>query len=220
MKVLSISDIVVPYIYSPQVKQRFPDVDLVIGCGDEPYYYLEFLVSALNVPTFFVRGNHAQLLEFSDSGDRTHPHGAIDLHRKVIYHRGLLMAGVEGSMRYSSGPYQYTQSQMMGHVLSITPALLMNRFLFKRHLDVFVTHSPPAGIHDDTDLPHQGIRAFQWLIDVFKPRYHFHGHTHVYRSDVDMDTLVGTTRVFNTYGYRLTSIDIKNQSHDMDQAKG
>ena len=40
MKVLSLSDKVVSFIYGPQVKCRFKDVDLVIGCGDLPYYYL------------------------------------------------------------------------------------------------------------------------------------------------------------------------------------
>jgi len=209
MKILSLSDTIVQVIYSPQVKQRFPDVDMVISCGDEPYYYLEFLVSALNVPTFYVRGNHSRVMEYSDTGGRSEPHGAVDLHRRVVNENKLILAGVEGSLRYRPGPYQYSQSEMMEHILAITPALLMNRLTYGRYLDVFVSHSPPAGIHDDTDLPHRGIRAFRWLIKVFKPRYHLHGHMHVYRSDIEMETLVGQTRVVNTYGYRVTNIEPK-----------
>ena len=208
MKILSLSDMIVQKIYSPNLKQRFPDIDLVIGCGDEPYYYLEFIVSALNVPTFFVRGNHAPTMEYSESGARSEPHGAMNLHRKAIRCKGLLLAGVEGSLRYHPGPYQYTQSEMMKHVLSLAPALLSNRLTYGRYLDVFVSHSPPAGIHDETDLPHQGVRAFRWLINVFHPIYHIHGHIHVYRLDTVKDTFLGPTHVMNTYGYRVTQIDL------------
>jgi Icc-related predicted phosphoesterase len=65
-------------------------------------------------------------------------------------------------------------------VLGLIPALLWNKLLRGRYLDIFVTHSAPEKIQDDTDLPHRGIRAFRWLIKVFKPRLHLHGHVHLY----------------------------------------
>ncbi len=207
MKILSLSDVIDPRIYSPHLKERFPDVELVIGCGDEPYYYLEYIVSSLNAPTYYVRGNHARIMEYSESGARSEPHGAVNLHRKAVNYRGLLLAGVEGSLRYRPGPFQYSQPEMMGHVLLLAPSLLLNRIKFGRYLDVFVTHSPPAGIHDDDDLPHQGIRAFRWVIRVFHPAYHFHGHVHVYRNDTKLVSYVGPTCVVNTYGYRVTDIE-------------
>jgi len=37
---------------------RFGDVELVLSCGDLPYYYLEYIVSMLNVPLLYVHGNH------------------------------------------------------------------------------------------------------------------------------------------------------------------
>ncbi len=40
LKVLSLSDKQVDSIYSSQVKNRFGDVDLILGCGDLAYYYL------------------------------------------------------------------------------------------------------------------------------------------------------------------------------------
>jgi Icc-related predicted phosphoesterase len=46
-------------------------------------------------------------------------------------------------------------------------------------LDIFITHSPPLGMHDQDDLPHQGIKAFRWLVDSFQPAYYFHGHVHI-----------------------------------------
>jgi Icc-related predicted phosphoesterase len=206
MKILSLSDIVVNMIYSPQIRTRFADVDLVLGCGDLSYDYMEYVVSMLDVPTFFVRGNHSYALEYGDGLPKSQPHGVIDLHRQVVNHRGLLLAGVEGSLRYRRGPYQYTQEDMWLNVWTMTPALLYNKVRYGRYLDILVTHAPPWKIHDRLDLPHQGIKAFRWLIKTFRPAYHFHGHVHVYRPDEATETLWGKTRVINTYGYRVTEV--------------
>jgi Icc-related predicted phosphoesterase len=207
MKILSVSDTILDFIYSPTISTRFAGVDLVLGCGDLPYYYLEYIISKLDKPTFYVRGNHAHPMEYSDElGARSEPHGGVDLHRKVVNHRGLLLAGVQGSLRYRTGPYQYSQSEMFANILHFVPQLLLNRMLYGRFLDVFVTHAPPAGIHDESDLPHRGIKAFRWLIQVFQPAYHFHGHIHVYRKDTVTETRFGSTLVINSYGFRETQI--------------
>jgi predicted phosphodiesterase len=42
MKMLAISDTRIDFIYSPLVKDRFSKVDIVISCGDLPYYYSHF----------------------------------------------------------------------------------------------------------------------------------------------------------------------------------
>ena len=206
LKVLSLSDKQVETIYSRRVKDRFGDVDLIIGCGDLAYYYLEFVVSMLDVPLYYVRGNHSNQVEYTTMGPKTHPEGGQDLHRRVIHQQGLLLAGVEGSLRYRKGPFQYTQSEMWVNVLRLTPRLILNRIRRGRFLDIFLSHAPPWGIHDKPDLPHQGIYAFRWLIETFKPRYHFHGHIHVYRQDVQTITRHADTMVINTYGFRKTQV--------------
>jgi Icc-related predicted phosphoesterase len=161
----------------------------------------------LDIPLFFVRGNHDSMLELSDGGQRAYPLGGINMHCQIINQEGLIIAGVEGSIRYKKqGAFQYSQGEMWSHVLSLTPGLLFNRIRYDRYLDVFVTHAPPWGIHDKMDLPHQGIKAFRWLLQVFKPAYHFHGHTHVYRPDATTETRYRETTVINTYGYRITKI--------------
>ncbi|HEY5571905.1 MAG TPA: metallophosphoesterase [Anaerolineales bacterium] len=198
---LTLSDVLLRFIYSPQIRTRFSEVELVLGCGDLPYYYLEYIISSLDVPLYFVRGNHASIVEHTVAGPRSGPLGAVDLHRQVINHDGLLLCGVEGSLRYREGPFQYSQSQMWFHVLSLVPRLLLNRAIYGRYLDVFVSHAPPWGIHDKPDLPHQGIKAFRWLLKVFQPSYHFHGHIHVYHPDEVTETKFNETRVINTYGY-------------------
>lgn len=207
MKVLSLSDTMVPFIYSPQVRNRFKGVGLVLGCGDMSYAYLEYVYNALDVPLFFVRGNYDKVVEYGSAGPRTSPHGCIDLHRKVIFRNGLLLAGVEGSMRYREGDFQYTQVEMWGHVLALAPVLLFQRLWHRRRLDIFLSHSPPAGIHDCDDLPHQGIKAFRWLIDFFQPRFFLHGHIHIHRPDTLVETIRGKTHILNTYGFRETWIE-------------
>jgi Icc-related predicted phosphoesterase len=208
-RILSLSDQIVSYIHSSQVLSFFSDIDLIIGCGDLPYYYLEFVLSMLDAPLFFVRGNHDKIVEYSPEGQqRIGPHGGVDLHRNVLCSRGVLLAGVDGCLRYRAGPFQYSQTDMWLHVLSLAPRLIYNRIRYGRYLDFFVTHAPPAGVHDATDLPHQGIKAFRWLIKVFKPAYHFHGHIHVYRPDEKITSIIDSTTVINTYKCRITEFTL------------
>jgi len=208
IKILSVSDIELGIIYSPQIVDRFGDIDVVVSSEDLPYYYLEYIVSMLDVPLYYVRGNHAHPVEMGSNGPRSSPWGAIDLHARTTRDdTGLLLAGIEGSVRYNRGPYQYTQSEMWGHVFRLIPGLYWNKLRHGRYLDVFVTHASPWGIHDMEDLPHHGIKAFRWLIQVFQPRLHLHGHIHVYRRDTPTQTEAGATAVVNTYGFRETVLD-------------
>jgi len=208
MVILSVSDKVEGVLYNEKTSERFGDVDMVLGCGDLPYYYLEFLVDALNVPVMFVRGNHASKVEYSEYGQRTKPCGATNLHRRVVQCRNLIIAGFEGSIRYRPGNHQYTQAQMWFMVLAMMPKLLWNRVVHRRWLDILVTHSPPWGINDQPNRTHQGFKALRWLIETCKPVYHFHGHVYINRIQGRAETQYGQTRVVNTYGYHKTKIDI------------
>jgi uncharacterized protein len=209
MRILSISDVEIGFIYSPMIVDRFQSTDLVISCGDLPYYYLEYILTTLNVPLYFVRGNHASKVEFTSGGERTFPWGAVNLHQRVIRDdTGLLLAGLEGCLQYNNGPYQYSQAQYWRKALRLVPGLLFNKLRTGRYLDILVTHAPPWQIHDADDLPHRGIKAFRWLIDVFKPTYNLHGHIHVYRQDTVTQTQVGATSVINTYGFRELELTV------------
>jgi uncharacterized protein len=205
MKILAVSDVEVDMIYSPLVVQRFKDVDMIIGCGDLPYYYMEYIVSMLNRPLYYVKGNHApRHSELGVDSERDHPWGCTDLHRRVVRDpsSGLLMAGIQGSLRYNAGPYQYTQMEMWQLAWELVPRLLINRILYGRYLDILITHAPCWRIHDKDDLPHQGIKAFNWLVEVFKPAYHLHGHIHIYQQYDITETAHGSTHIINTYGYK------------------
>lgn len=204
MKILGLSDIEVPTIYSPHLKERFKKIDLIISCGDLPSAYLEYIVSTLDLPLYFVHGNHVTKIEDDDGSFQVDPEGAINLHKKVHYDEknDLLLAGIEGSLIYSFGPYQYSQQRMWKMVYSLVPGLMLNKARYGRYLDVFVTHAAAKGLNDDDDPAHQGVDAFRWLIETFKPKLHLHGHIHLYNPLVPREIAHEETRVINAYGYR------------------
>ena len=209
MRVLAISDKVVPSLYSEQIRQRVGEVDLVISCGDLPYYYIDYVVSMVNRPAFFVYGNHGRAVEYwSNNQAVTGPVGAFNLHRQTVQEGGLLLAGLEGSIRYNSAPrFQYTDVEMWGHIAHLIPGLLFNRLRYGRWLDVLVAHSPPRGIHDQPDRAHTGFASFLRFMQYFKPRYLLHGHIHVYRKDTTTRTRYRETEVINVYPYRILEIE-------------
>jgi len=203
-KLLCLSDVEVPAVYSPRIRERFPGLDAVVSCGDLPWYYLEFVVSMLDLPLYYVQGNHVFDIEDGEGEVRHHPYGAVNLHRQVIFnpHLNLILAGIEGSLRYNRGAYQYTQRQMWQMVFGLVPQLLFNKMRYGRYLDVFVTHAAPTGIHDEEDAAHKGVDAFRWLITNFSPKLHLHGHIHLYNPLKARETMHGSTRVINCYGHR------------------
>jgi Icc-related predicted phosphoesterase len=211
LKVLSVSDRVVEFIYNETAAQRFKDVDLVLACGDLPYYYVEYLVDVIEAPVFYVRGNHAPLVEYTQMGERQGPWGASDLHRRLVRHDGLLIAGFEGCLRYRPGPFQYTQGEMWGMVLAMLPRLIWNRLVRGRALDILVTHAPAWGVGDQPDPAHRGFKAFRWLLKVFRPRYHFHGHIHIYSDDTPVHSRFEATHVINTYGHVETELELSER---------
>ncbi len=208
MRVLTVSDQVNEQLHSPALQQVAFDVDLVLSSGDLPSDYLEFILSTLNVPMFYVMGNHG-----AAGGDKPEPEGAENLDGRVVESKGLLIAGLEGSMRYNDRPrYQYTENQMRAKIARLSPALMLNHLKYGRYLDILVTHAPPYGIHDGTDLPHHGFRSFLWFIDHYQPRYLIHGHMHVYDNREPRVTQRGKTTIVNAYGYRILDISRPSKS--------
>lgn len=210
IKILAVSDKVDPLLYSPAIRRFFGDVDLVLGCGDLPHYYLEFIVTMLGGPLFYVIGNHGNAVRHLSGapGEWAYPGGCENIDGRVVRYNRLLIAGLEGSMRYNNNPYfQYTEREMAWKVWQLAPTLLVNRLLYGRSLDVLVTHAPPRGIHDRSDRCHQGFAAFLTLMARFKPRYLVHGHIHLYTSLEPTRTVYQDTTVVNAYGYQVLEIN-------------
>lgn len=210
-RILAVSDKVEPRIYGPNLRLSAPNVDFIVSCGDLPYYYLEYIVSVLDCPLYYVHGNHDRPEHRSSGQVAYEPSGGANLHLSLRLVHGLLIAGLEGSHRYNRNElYQYSQGAMWSQVIRLCPLLLRNRLLHGRSLDILITHSPPFGIHDAADQPHIGFRAFNFLIQRFRPRYHFHGHQHIYTQLETTRTQFEATEIVNVYPYRLLDLDFSS----------
>ena len=206
MKILAVSDQVVERIYALISSQQFQGVDLLLGCGDLPYSYLENIVSLLNVPLYYVPGNHDPA--YDERWSQSRAEGCINVDLKLTTFKGLLIGGFGGSVKYRpDGVNQYTQAEANLRAWQMLPGLLWNRVRYGRALDVLISHSPPFGIHDDDTKAHQGLHALNWLLRVARPRYHFHGHTHFYRQNLSPSvTRFGSTEIMNIYPYKMIEI--------------
>jgi Icc-related predicted phosphoesterase len=209
MRILAVSDRVQEAIYSPQIRDMYGDVDLVIGCGDLPFSYLEYIATMLPIPVVYVFGNHDKVQHMSDGRMVTAAEGCVLLEGETMMVRSALIAGLGGSMRYQpNSTNQYTDNEMRARIAALAPKLLANKVRHGRYLDIFITHSPPLGIHDGEDLPHTGFKSFLTFMRYFKPRYLLHGHTHLYRRDTISSTCYRDTEVINVYPNRLIDWNI------------
>lgn len=202
LKILAVADEVDSRLYGSGERLRSEGIpDLIISCGDLPSYYLDYLVSQLDVPLYAVHGNHdaAPPIEGSAGFERC---GASWIGGRVVNAGGLLLAGFDGSLRYNNGAYQSTEVEMQAAVRKLVPRLLLNKLKYGRFVDILVTHASPRGIHDQPDQCHRGFDAFRWFVSVFQPRYHLHGHIHVYDRRAPSVTQVGRTEVVNVMPYR------------------
>jgi Icc-related predicted phosphoesterase len=187
--------------------------DLVLGCGDLPFDYLEYLVSRLDVPLLYVPGNHDGSLRPIDTTFtplRTEspvlgPLGCTNVDGRLVEASGLRIAGLGGSIRYKEGPNQYTQGQMGRRALRLEVRIRLKRVSHGRKLDILMTHAPPFGLAEAKDSAHVGFVAFLRLIRHFQPALAFHGHVHAY-GRVMPERRLGATRVINVVPWRVIEI--------------
>jgi Icc-related predicted phosphoesterase len=204
--ILAVSDQIIERLYSSSVRDTYPNIGMIIGCGDLPYPYLEFLVTVYNVPLLYVPGNHDPKYSYNNAASRVE--GGITVDGDVTLCKGLLISGLGGSILYQPGtPNQYTQGEMYLRAYRLLPKIFIKRWRYKRPLDIFIAHSPPEGVHDDDDPAHQGMRALNFLIRWAKPRYFLHGHTIFYRQNLKSHiTPYGDTQIVNVYPFRTMEI--------------
>ncbi len=170
MKILAISDNVLPQLENTQnLRRTYSDAELLLSAGDMPAPYLDLIATTLNLPVFYVKGNHdTQYEPGSPGGD--------DLNGRVLRYKGLSFAGLEGSPRYNREPLQYSEGEMLLMVLRLAPKLLWRRLRYGYGVDVMVTHAPPRDIHDRSDRAHRGFQSYRLLLNLYHPRYLLHGH--------------------------------------------
>ena len=171
--------------WSEETAARLSDISLILSAGDLDADYLEFLVTMLNVPLVYVRGNH-------DGGyDRKPPEGCICADGRLVEvschdaggARTLRILGLGGSMRYKSGAADmYTEEEMSRRIARLRRTVLKDlaagRLSGKRDIDILLTHAPARGYGDMDDIPHMGFECFNGLLERHHPKLHCYGHVH------------------------------------------
>ena len=167
MKILAIADTEERCLWECFRKERFEGVDLILSAGDLDPDYLEFLVTVINKPLIYVRGNH------DDRYARHAPGGCICVEDSVYTYRGIRIAGLGGSMRYRDGANMYTEREMSKRMRKLSRKVRM-----VGGCDILLTHAPAAGMGDLDDLPHRGFECFNTALESWGADYMVHGHVH------------------------------------------
>ncbi len=221
MKFLCVADHIDPLVYSLNIKERFKDVDIVIGAGDLPLRYYDFIVSSINKPLLFVFGNHhlknIHHYKKNLSAPTNKPihylpgSGGIYINQKVRKIKNCLVAGLGGSCWYNGDPNQFSEFGMYMKIISLVPRLMWNKLVHGRFLDVLITHAAPLGIGDGEDHCHRGFKSFLWFMRVFKPFFLLHGHIHLYDYNAQRIHHCYETTVINVYDHFI--LEIENSNH-------
>ncbi|TCP49289.1 Icc-related predicted phosphoesterase [Tamaricihabitans halophyticus] len=226
-RVLVVADEIVPSLWSEQVRDY--RVDLVLGAGDLPFDYLEFLTTALDCPGVLVPGNHdPDLSGFTVHGGLSlrdgfpmpwpGPAGWLNADGRVVDIGGLRIAGLGGSIRYNDGPNQWTERQQARRARRLVRAAHRRYRKDGQPVDILLTHSPPRNVGDRTDRPHRGFECLHKTVDILRPDVLLHGHIHPYGERLAEHHL-GDTRVVNVVAHRLFEIRSGQPAREVHRAK-
>ena len=204
MRILTVSDKVEESFFQEHLlREKCDGVRLILGCGDLPSYYLEYLLNSLNVPLYYVPGNHD---EQANKPREPFAQGCINIDESVRAYEGLLIGGLGGGFRYRNGTFLYTEKQMQRKVRRMIPRMALNKLKYKRYLDILITHSPPHGIHDDKTLAHRGFKEFLKFMKRYRPAYLIHGHTAPTAENGTPTSHYSSTKIINTNNFRILDI--------------
>lgn len=197
MRILAIADEESKYLWDYYEKEKLEGIDLILSAGDLDPRYLSFLVTFSSAPVLYVHGNH------DDRYEHMPPEGCICIEDQIYEYQGIRILGLGGSMRYRPGKNQYTDKQMARRVRKLWFALHR-----KKGFDILLTHSPAYQLNDGRDLPHQGFKVFQTLMDKYKPKFFIHGHVHLnYGAKCRRYDKYGETNVINAFERCIIEID-------------
>ncbi len=201
VRLLAVSDEPDPTLESPAVRAALEPIDLIVGCGDLRADYLTFVADAFHsVPLLYVRGNH-DTGEAWAAGERTTL--PEPMHDGVVQlEAGLAILGFSGSPIYNSpSAVQVSPLRMWLHALRGWLAGVRRRPL------LVISHAPPRGLNDASDVTHRGFGALRWLVDVLRPPLWLHGHTALVRRGLDSRTVRHDgTLLYNCTGATLVEL--------------
>ena len=211
-RVLIIADKIHPYIY----RNSFPDglghLDLILGAGDLPGDYLEFVATKSPVPLLYVHGNHNEEHVFDYLGRETPPGGAESIHGRVVKRSGLIVAGWGGAPRYrDGGTGQYAGREVRQGLNRMRLPLAIQRWRSGRALDIFLTHAAPIGPHEGADYAHRGCVYLNRFDAHYRPLLHAHGHVHEYEGKKGAYTTPDGVQIVNGYGYVIVELEAPDE---------
>lgn len=184
MKLLLIADNEERYLWddwNQNTRKELSDVGLILSAGDLDADYLEFLVTMLNVPLVYVRGNH------DGHYDVKPPEGCIDADGEIIevscgkgaVKEKIRILGLGGSMRYKDySDDMYTEEEMAWRIAHLQKVFLRERLKGKKGFDILLTHAPCKGYGDMEDIAHTGFECFNRFLSKHQPKLHVYGHVH------------------------------------------
>lgn len=195
MRILAVADVEDKILYDHFRKERVEGVELIVSCGDLRSDYLDFLMTMVNVPMVYVRGNH------DDALNEKPPLGGICLEDKIVNINGYKFMGLGGGMWYKDGLNMFTENEMRWRAAKVSPMAKI------RGVDVFVTHSPARGRGDMDDLPHRGFECFNTIMNKYHPKLMLHGHVHTNYGRIEVERMHPSgTRMINACGFRIIDI--------------
>lgn len=213
MKLLLIADKEEKYLWdhwSQQTAEDLSDIGLILSAGDLNATYLEFLVTMLNVPLVYVRGNHDEMYEENP------PEGCICADGEIVevecykdpLRRKVRILGLGGSMKYrDDSEDMYTEKEMSWRITRLWKQFLRGRLRGKTGFDILLTHAPCKGHGDMDDLPHNGFECFNRLLEKYHPKLHVYGHIHrEYGGFSRTITHPSGTLLVNANGYCIVEI--------------
>lgn len=195
-------------------------IELLVSCGDLPSDYLGYLSDLLQVPLYYVHGNHDVW---------PNPPGGDDIDGKLFVYDGVRFLGIGGSPWYNGGPYQRTERSAKLRLLQAAP-----RVMLAGGVDVVVAHASPQFCpfayklcgkpigtgrdcpyiksdpvricQDSSDDAHRGFVAYRDLISKYKPRLFLHGHRHRTYGLGKQELQIENTRVIDVFGYVVLDV--------------
>ena len=189
MKILLVADIESRALWDFYDPSRVEGVDLILSAGDLKPEYLEFLVTMVNCPLYYVRGNH------DDRYEERPPEGCEDIDGRIVNAGGIRILGLGGSYKYNLSHNMYTEEEMSKRIRKVEKSVRK-----AGGVDILLTHAPAAGFGDLDDLPHRGFRCFNGLLEEFRPAYMVHGHVHKSYGGFERErTHRSGTRIINAY---------------------
>ncbi len=173
-RILAVADEIDETLDSAVTRRRLGSVDLVVGCGDLPVDYLQFVTDAFNAPLAYVRGNHDVGGSWA-TGEATAVHLPEPLRDgRPWATSGLTVVGFNGIPFHGGGGLQVRDFTTWRAVVGAYARL---RWRAARSPALLLSHVAPRGINDGPDRMHRGSLPLRWLADRLRPPLWLHGHT-------------------------------------------